>query len=77
MTLRGTMISMPMSDGAGIGVYRVEPVGPRRGGLLLIQEIFGVTSHQGAERPLRGARLRGALRRSTTAKSRIQCRLWC
>ncbi|MGH6889282.1 MAG: dienelactone hydrolase family protein [Rhizomicrobium sp.] len=34
-----------MSDGAEIGVYRVPPVGPRRGGLVLIQEIFGVTDH--------------------------------
>jgi carboxymethylenebutenolidase len=45
MTLRGKMISMTMSDGAGIGVYRVEPEGQRRGGLVLIQEIFGVTEH--------------------------------
>ncbi len=34
-----------MSDGAEIGVYHVEPVGPRRGGVVLIQEIFGVTDH--------------------------------
>ena len=45
MTLRGTMRQMRMSDGAEIGVYHVEPVGPRRGGLVLIQEIFGVTDH--------------------------------
>ena len=45
MTLRGQMISMTMSDGAGIGVYHVEPQGARRGGLVLIQEIFGVTDH--------------------------------
>jgi carboxymethylenebutenolidase len=45
MTMRGTMISMTMSDGAAIGVYRVEPAGARRGGLVLIQEIFGVTEH--------------------------------
>ena len=42
---RGTMIKMTMSDGAEIGVYRVEPKGARRGGLVLIQEIFGVTEH--------------------------------
>ena len=34
-----------MGDGAQIGVYRVEPLAPRRGGLVLIQEIFGVTEH--------------------------------
>lgn len=45
MALRGKMESMPMSDGAEIGVYHVGPVGPRRGGLVLIQEIFGVTDH--------------------------------
>jgi carboxymethylenebutenolidase len=45
MEQRGTMEAMRMSDGAEIGVYRVEPIGPRRGGLVLIQEIFGVTDH--------------------------------
>jgi carboxymethylenebutenolidase len=46
----GKMITMKMSDGAEIGVYQVEPSnlkagGARRGGLVLIQEIFGVTEH--------------------------------
>lgn len=45
MTTRGQMIRMTMSDGAEIGVYHVVPKGPRRGGLLLVQEIFGVTEH--------------------------------
>ncbi len=45
MSPRGSMIKMKMSDGAEIGVYRVEPKGARRGGLVLIQEIFGVTEH--------------------------------
>jgi carboxymethylenebutenolidase len=39
------MEQMSMSDGAEIGVYHVDPIGPRRGGLVLIQEIFGVTDH--------------------------------
>src|ERR1700722_14011560 len=39
------MTKMKMKDGAEIGVYRVEPKGKRRGGLVLIQEIFGVTDH--------------------------------
>ena len=45
MALRGTMRQMRMSDGVEIGVYHVDPVGPRRGGVVLIQEIFGVTDH--------------------------------
>jgi carboxymethylenebutenolidase len=45
MATRGSMIKMKMSDGAEIGVYRVEPKAARRGGLVLIQEIFGVTEH--------------------------------
>lgn len=45
MALKGKMIRMKMKDGAEIGVYRVEPKGKRRGGLVLIQEIFGVTDH--------------------------------
>lgn len=45
MALKGEMIKMTMSDGASIGVYHVQPQGVRRGGLVLIQEIFGVTDH--------------------------------
>ncbi|MFV0624440.1 dienelactone hydrolase family protein [Sphingomonas sp. ac-8] len=43
--MTGSMIRMTMSDGAEIGVYRAEPQGTRRGGLVLIQEIFGITDH--------------------------------
>lgn len=45
MSTRGNMTQMTMSDGASIGVYHVQPIGRRRGGLVLIQEIFGVTDH--------------------------------
>jgi len=45
MATRGKTVKMTMSDGAEIGVYRVEPQGKRRGGLVLIQEIFGLTEH--------------------------------
>lgn len=41
----GQMIRMTMSDGADISVYHADPAGARRGGLVLIQEIFGVTDH--------------------------------
>ena len=40
----GKMISMKMADGKSIGVYRVEPK-VRRGALVLIQEIFGISEH--------------------------------
>jgi len=38
-------INMTMSDGAEIAVYHAQPGGNRRGGLVLVQEIFGVTDH--------------------------------
>lgn len=41
----GEMIRMTMNDGAEIAVYHAPAVGERRGGLVLIQEIFGVTDH--------------------------------
>ena len=41
----GVMEKKTMSDGAEIGVYHVHPAGERRGGLVLVQEIFGVTDH--------------------------------
>jgi carboxymethylenebutenolidase len=43
--MRGSMLTMPMSDGADIAVYHVAAEGARKGGLVLIQEIFGVTDH--------------------------------
>lgn len=41
----GTLEQMTMKDGATIGVYHAQPVGERRGGLVVAQEIFGVTPH--------------------------------
>jgi carboxymethylenebutenolidase len=40
-----SMIKMKMSDGGEIAVYHALPKGGRKGGLVLIQEIFGVTDH--------------------------------
>jgi carboxymethylenebutenolidase len=37
--------AMIMSDGAAVPVYRAAPAGSRKGGLVLVQEIFGVTEH--------------------------------
>lgn len=45
MSPRGNMTQMTMSDGASIGVYHVQARGARRGALVLIQEIFGITEH--------------------------------
>lgn len=45
MSTRGSMTQMTMSDGASVGVYHVQPRGERRGALVLIQEIFGITEH--------------------------------
>ena len=41
----GVAERMLMADGAEIGVYRVAATGARRGGLVVVQEIFGVTDH--------------------------------
>ena len=45
MAQRSEMIRRSMADGAEIGIYHVAPAGTRRGGLVLIQEIFGITEH--------------------------------
>lgn len=39
------MTTMRMNDGAEIAVYHAQPQGERRGGLVVVQEIFGVTDH--------------------------------
>jgi carboxymethylenebutenolidase len=41
----GTWIELTAADGVRVAAYRSEPVGPRRGGLVVIQEIFGVNRH--------------------------------
>lgn len=41
----GAFQSMKMGDGAEIAVYRAEAAGERIGGLVVIQEIFGVNDH--------------------------------
>ena len=43
--MAGAFETMTMSDGAQISVFRARPDGERRGGLVLVQEIFGVTDH--------------------------------
>jgi len=45
MTLRGEMIQLTGPDGFAFDAYHVEAEGTRLGGLVLVQEIFGVTDH--------------------------------
>jgi carboxymethylenebutenolidase len=41
----GQMIELRTKDGKTISAYRAEPAGKPRGGLVVIQEIWGVNSH--------------------------------
>jgi carboxymethylenebutenolidase len=41
----GTNITLTASDGFKLGGYRAEPQGKPKGGLVVIQEIFGVNHH--------------------------------
>lgn len=41
----GTQISLTASDGFNLGAYRADPPGTPKGGLVVIQEIFGVNHH--------------------------------
>ena len=41
----GSMIDLQAADGHKVAAYRAEPAGKARGGVVVIQEIFGVNSH--------------------------------
>jgi carboxymethylenebutenolidase len=41
----GKMIELTASDGHKLSAYRAEPVVKPKGGLIVVQEIFGVNSH--------------------------------
>ncbi|MDX7953166.1 dienelactone hydrolase family protein [Lichenihabitans sp. Uapishka_5] len=41
----GTTIALTASDGVSIQAYRAEPTGTPRGGIVVLQEIFGVNPH--------------------------------
>jgi carboxymethylenebutenolidase len=41
----GKMIELNASDGHKLAAYRADPAGKPRGGVVVIQEIFGVNSH--------------------------------
>ena len=41
----GSMIKLTASDSVTIGAYKADPAGTPRGGIVVLQEIFGVNSH--------------------------------
>ena len=41
----GKMIELTASDDHRLAAYQAEPTGQARGGIVVIQEIFGVNSH--------------------------------
>jgi carboxymethylenebutenolidase len=41
----GETITLTAEDGHELGAYRARPAGPPKGGLVVIQEIFGVNGH--------------------------------
>jgi len=41
----GEMIRAKSRDGFEFAAYHVEPTGPRKGGVIVIQEIFGISDH--------------------------------
>ncbi len=41
----GETITLTASDGHDMAAYRADPSGPARGGLVIVQEIFGVNAH--------------------------------
>lgn len=42
---QGRFIDLTASDGVTISAYHVQPTGKPRGGLIVVQEIFGVNAH--------------------------------
>ncbi|OYW42290.1 MAG: hypothetical protein B7Z38_05500 [Rhodobacterales bacterium 12-64-8] len=41
----GALIQIQSRDGFAFDAYRVAPTGPRKGGVIVIQEIFGLSDH--------------------------------
>jgi carboxymethylenebutenolidase len=41
----GQWLNLTATDGFRLAAYRADPPGPPRGGLIVVQEIFGVNSH--------------------------------
>ena len=45
MTHSGEMIRVKSRDGFEIDAYQVKPTGHRKGGVIVVQEIFGISAH--------------------------------
>jgi carboxymethylenebutenolidase len=45
MSTTGEMVRLKSRDGFELDAYHVESTGPRRGGVIVVQEIFGLSSH--------------------------------
>jgi carboxymethylenebutenolidase len=45
MSSPGTNVTLTAVDGHQLSAYRAEPSGAPRGGVVVIQEIFGVNEH--------------------------------
>lgn len=45
MNSAGEMVRVTSRDGFEFGAYHVEPQGARKGGVIVVQEIFGLSSH--------------------------------
>jgi carboxymethylenebutenolidase len=43
--MAGSMIRVKSRDGFEFDAYQVKPAGPRKGGVIVIQEIFGLSDH--------------------------------
>ena len=66
----GETLKLTTADGASISAYQATPAGTPKGGIVVIQEIFGVNHHiRSVGRPLRGGRLsrRRTKKRCSTA----------
>jgi hypothetical protein len=44
-TQTGQHLKLTANDGHELGAYRVDPEGPALGGVVVLQEIFGVNEH--------------------------------
>ena len=73
----GKMIRLKARDGHELDAYVAEPKGAPRGGLVVVQEIFGVMRpHQRSRRSIRGAKAiaRSRPRCSTASSAASRCR---
>ena len=41
----GEFVTLTAADGHGLSAYKAEPNGAPKGGIVVVQEIFGINSH--------------------------------